>query len=90
MSAWLQHNLYFGYTIQLVSFLAILYTIFRELWTHNTLKSKSEFLEEFYTTHGVLWTLSLLLSVNIILRGYDCDYYMYVLNTSKIHSKLEI
>ena len=76
VSTWLQHNLFLGFTIQLVSFLAILYIIFKECWSSQSSKTKSLFLEEFYTSYGVLWTLALLLSLNIILSGTNCDYLM--------------
>ena len=76
VSVWLQHNLFLGFTIQLVSFLAILYIIFKELWSSQSTTTKSLFLEEFYTSYGVLWTLGLLLSLIIILSGTNCDYLM--------------
>ena len=76
VSAWLQHNLYLGYSILLVSYFAILYAIFRELCKFGISKNKTIFLEEFYTSYGMIWSLSLLLSLNIILRGTDCDYFM--------------
>ena len=75
-SVWLQHNLYLGYSILLVSHFAILYAIFRELCKFGISKNKTIFLEEFYTSYGMIWSLSLLLSLNIILRGTDCDYFM--------------
>ena len=77
ISVWLQHNLYLGYSILLVSYFAILYTIFRELCTFGIIsKNKIMFFEEFYTSYGMIWSLSLLLCLNIILCGTDCDYFM--------------
>ncbi len=79
---WIQHNLYFGYVLSLVSFFAILYMLAKELWRSVTASSivqifsQKRFLSEFAISHGHIWSLAILTTMPIVLWGQKFDYFL--------------
>ena len=80
---WIQHNVYLGYAISLVPFMAILKTLGGELWISiskcrksNHHSVKRNFMQQFAITHGHLWSVSLILSLVIICYGKSCEHVM--------------
>lgn len=83
-NSWIMHNTFFGYAISMVSFLAILHILCKELTQVLTSKhpeaccmvdrGKKSVLSEFGASHGLIWSFSIILCSIIVFMGQNCDY----------------
>jgi hypothetical protein len=84
-SVWIKHNLYLGYSVSLVSLIGILYVISHELWTISMKKQVPEktsstsswtrFVDNFGTSHSVIWFLALIVSFPLLAWSKNCQYF---------------
>lgn len=80
MDNWLLMNLYFGYTSVFVTLFAVLTFLIRQLWD-SAVRPKSEkpkgssasILQDFGTSYGWLWSISLLVLSVIAILGRNCQ-----------------
>ena len=81
MDTWILQNLYFGYTVSLVSFFAVFATLFREICDaiHHKYEKPKSFkitIRDFMVSHGWLWSISLMFLSIIIALGTNCQPIM--------------